>query len=81
MRRLRGLCRLTPGRLPIAVGRDIDHIAIGQFEGCRAARGGHHLVALEQAFAFEHLPLQAIEGDNEYLAHKTFNDSDKIAHA
>ena len=82
--RLRCLCLfrgLGRGGLPIAVGRDIDHIAIGQFEGCQAARGGHHLVALEQALAFEHLPLETVEGNNEYLAHKTFNDSDEIAHA
>ena len=80
MRRLGWLGSLLFTRLPIAIGRDVDHIAIGQFEDCRAARRGHHLVALEQALAFEHLPLETVEGNNEYLAHKTFNDGDKIAH-
>jgi len=74
-----GLC-IAGGRLPVAVLRNVDQLAISQLQGHFATQASQDLFTHEQAFAFEYLSLQSVERDGKYLANKTFYDGDDSAH-
>ena len=67
-------------RLPAAALSNINNLARSQLQGDFAAQAGHDLFAAEQAFAFEDLTLEAVEGDGEDLAYKILNDGGDVAH-
>ncbi|VXC17670.1 hypothetical protein PSEUDO8BK_41053 [Pseudomonas sp. 8BK] len=66
--------------LPVTVLRNVDQVTISQLQGHFATQASQDLFAHEQAFTFEDLPLQSVEGNSKYLANKTFYDGDESAH-
>jgi hypothetical protein len=79
-RRLRGLGRLGCACLPVTVLVNAEQFTSGQLQGYFAAQACQYLFALEYTLAFEYLPLEAVEGDGEYLTYKAFDDGDDSAH-